>query len=121
MSANTLGTYERGITEPDSTLFATYHRRFGINLNWLIAESGEVFGVAGDASAVQIPLLADAIAVVEQWLDENRRSMAPADKAGVIAQLYDVLLEDMRGGHAPIDRRRAHQFLRLVVNNREGT
>lgn len=121
MSADTLGTYERGVSEPDSRLFATYHRRFGINLNWLIADSGEVFGVAGDAGAVQIPLLADAVAVVEQWLDENQRSMAPAAKAGVIAQLYDVLLEDMRGGHAPIDRRRAHQFLRLVVNNREGT
>lgn len=40
---DTLGTYERGVSEPGMTLLAIYRSRFGINLNWLATGEGEMF------------------------------------------------------------------------------
>lgn len=39
----TLGGYERGVREPDSTFMAMYYERFGINLTWLLTGNGEMF------------------------------------------------------------------------------
>jgi phage repressor protein C with HTH and peptisase S24 domain len=43
MSADTLGTYERGISEPNMTLLNTYNELFGVNLSWLVTGRGEMF------------------------------------------------------------------------------
>jgi len=47
----TLGGYERGVREPDSSFMAMYHERFGINLTWLITGHGEMFADPAKAPA----------------------------------------------------------------------
>ena len=41
--ADTLGSYERGIREPDLSLLGIYGDRFGVNLNWLASGKGQMF------------------------------------------------------------------------------
>lgn len=44
---DTLGSYERGIAVPNTTMLTAYHERFGVNLSWLIAGSGVMFDDPG--------------------------------------------------------------------------
>lgn len=39
----TLGTYERGVSEPSIQFLATYRERFGVDLGWLITGDGDMF------------------------------------------------------------------------------
>lgn len=43
MHPDTLGGYERGQNEPDSEYMAMYHRRFGVNVSWLVSGEGNMF------------------------------------------------------------------------------
>lgn len=43
MPADTLGTYERGISEPGMQLLNTYNELFGVNLSWVITGRGQMF------------------------------------------------------------------------------
>lgn len=112
---DTLGNYERGDREPNADLLTIYRRRFGVNLNWLIAAEGDMF----EAGAQPVPaFLATAIELVEDWLTTHDRMMPAASKAEVVDKLYQIIAEDTQAGQPQLDRRRAQQFLRLVVDNR---
>lgn len=39
----TLGTYERGVSEPSVQFMATYRERFGVDLGWLLTGHGTMF------------------------------------------------------------------------------
>jgi len=43
ISKDSLALYERGENVPSATVLAEYHRKFGINLNWLATGQGGMF------------------------------------------------------------------------------
>lgn len=65
LSAKTLANYERGDTQPDAEAVAAFHRRFGVDANWLVAGEGEMFP-AGKAQLgsdlIALPFYADVAA-----------------------------------------------------------
>ncbi|WP_429941060.1 XRE family transcriptional regulator [Agrobacterium vitis] len=50
--ADTLGTYERGVSEPNMTLLSAYNNLFGVNLSWLITGNGAMFA---NTSQIELP------------------------------------------------------------------
>ena len=95
-------------------ILATYHERFGINLNWLITGTGDMFEAGASPNSA---LLCAAIELVDDWLATQRRTMPAASKAEIIGRLYQIITEDVQAGQPQLDQRRAQQFLRLIVDN----
>lgn len=93
----TLGGYERGIREPDSSFMAMYNERFGINLTWLITGNGEMFISAANAppsSKAVNTLLMRRLAAVSRAV--HKETGVPAIGDAVISEatwLYNSLLK----------------------------
>ncbi|WP_210163764.1 helix-turn-helix domain-containing protein [Azorhizobium doebereinerae] len=96
----------------------------GFNANWVLSGQGPIRLDGADerssnANPAQPPLnarvLAQALALVEEWLTANKRMMRADKKAAVVAQIYEFALEDASLGKEPIDSHRVAQFLRLVA------
>jgi transcriptional regulator with XRE-family HTH domain len=117
VKADTLGSYERGTAEPDVAFMAEYHSRFDIDLNWLIAGDGDVFGQEGARPAVvRTDLLEEALKLVEEWLTTNARQINRLKKAEVVSQIYSLIAEEIDHSEGSFDIARIHQHLRLVVS-----
>lgn len=90
---DTLGTYERGVSEPGINLLAIYRSRFGINLNWLATGEGEMLERA--APAVE-PGQSAAIARIAASVSAVYRQLGIADDtrsaAGHTVDIYNQLI-----------------------------
>jgi len=107
-----------GVSEPTRPTLIAIARAAGVSLDWLVAGRGPMRLTVEPpilGSAPRLSVLASAISLVEEWLEENNRVMTPEKKADAAAKIYQLIMEDISEGHTPIDRRRAHQILRLVA------
>ncbi len=90
---DTLGTYERGVSEPGMSLLAQYRSRFGINLNWLATGEGDMFEgtspriVPVDGAALE--KIAGAVSAVYRQLGQPED---PAAAASHTAAIYNQLV-----------------------------
>ena len=82
--ADTLGTYERGVAAPSPDLLATYHREFGVNVNWLVSGVGDMLDFPAEAPLPPISVepatvqhLVDTMGRMSQDIGGIRRSMEP--------------------------------------------
>ncbi|MBN9068670.1 MAG: helix-turn-helix transcriptional regulator [Rhizobiales bacterium] len=117
LDAAAIGFYERGDHEPPLWFLAHYRDRFGINLNWLIADDGEMFGADGSSpGSVRADLLEDALKIVDDWLADNARQINRLKKAEVVSQIYQLIAEEIDQGNGSFDIARVHQHLRLVAS-----
>lgn len=115
--ADTLGSYERGDRKPDVELVARYRERFGVDLNWLLADEGAMFGRDGDRPApIRLDILEDALKIVEEWLTVNARQINRLKKAEVVSQIYHLIAEEIDQENGSFDIARVHQHLRLVAS-----
>jgi len=67
------------------------------------------------ATPINAQYLRDALMIVEEWLDSNDLTMAPAKKADVVTQLYEFIVDDAAQGRGEVDIKRMHGILRLVA------
>lgn len=90
---DTLGTYERGVSEPGINLLAIYRSRFGINLNWLATGEGEMLERAAPMAE---PVQSAAIARIAASVSHVYRQLALAEDthaaASHTAEIYNSLI-----------------------------
>lgn len=91
----------------------------GVTLDWVATGWDRRPGLPAPSNVAPPPLRSDllqaAIKLVEEWLDENRRTMAPDRKSEIISKIYELLIEDAAAGAVSIDQTKMRQFLRLVA------
>lgn len=83
--------------------------RDGININWLLTGQGEMRGTA--PPPLREAVLAEAIAIVEEWLAANHRVMEPQKKASVIGEIYAMAMDEGE----EVSARTVGRILKLVV------
>ena len=115
----TLESYLTGESEPKTSRLVAIAEASGVTVEWL-ATGREPPPFAASTSGLppgklHEEMLSEAISIVEDWLEVNRRRMASEKKASIISKLYQLFIEDIEAGQKPLDRRRAQQFLRLVA------
>ena len=86
---NTLRNYEEGMSLPNSDVLAEIARNTGCQLDWLIL--GEEIPVSG---RIDRRVLADSLAVVEEYLEEEGRALSSEAKAALVSEIYRITLED---------------------------
>lgn len=90
---DTLGTYERGVSEPGMTLLANYRSRFGINLNWLATGEGEMFEPAASrAEPVDGAAMRTIAALVSLVYRESGVAEDPGTAASHSIDIYNQLV-----------------------------
>lgn len=119
MPPDTLGTYERGVSEPGMALLATYHSRFGINLNWLLTGEGNPFHMA---EAEPDDVVADTmIRLAAMAVDMHAllgQPLGPEKAAGIAAELYNELLAKGASPSDPEEVEAHLPALRLALRRR---
>ena len=92
----TLGSYERGIREPDSEFYSNYNQRFSININWLLTGSGEMFIDAANAPAsiktINPEIMEKLARVIEKMFSEISQHPHKGVSTRLAAELYNDLL-----------------------------
>lgn len=97
MSADTLGTYERGVSEPNMALLADYNRKYAVNLTWLVTGFGDMFDDPSKAPAEAVsdvaePAMARLARLVDQFYSEEARRKLPGiDVTSEATLLYNEL------------------------------
>jgi len=109
-----LGFYERGDSEPAAEFLSRYRKRFGIDLNWLIADEGSPY--EAEPPSIRPDILEDALKIVEEWLTVNARQINRLKKAEVVSQIYHLIVEEIDQENGSFDIARVHQHLRLVAS-----
>lgn len=99
VTQRTFSRYELGQSSPDARIVVEICRFAGVTADWLL------FGSASGASAardgIDRQLLAQIIETVDEVLPEMGKAPGPADRADIIAGLYQLLLEDREAGTRP--------------------
>lgn len=93
---DTLGTYERGVSEPGMTLLAMYRSRFGINLNWLATGEGDMF----ERSDTRIePVEGSAMRAIAATVSDVYRQVGwPAEAPSATGHGADIYRRLIAGG-----------------------
>lgn len=107
----TLKQYSKG-SLPSIAIAGRIAEAFGVSLDWLSGRGG---ALKHGGSPLSERYLTEAISIVEEWLDNNDRTMVPAKKAEVVTQLYEFIVDDALQGRSPVDVKRLHGILRLVA------
>ncbi|MFG1463315.1 helix-turn-helix transcriptional regulator [Xanthobacter sp. DSM 24535] len=99
----------------------------GINPGWVLLGTGPMrsddftgaselpSGGQAAPQSLDTELLKLALELVDVWLLQNRRTLAPEKKANIVTMIYQFAAEDRARGKEPIDSHRVAQFLRLVA------
>ncbi|WP_411037064.1 helix-turn-helix domain-containing protein [Shinella sp. BYT-45] len=87
---DTLGTYERGVSEPKTELLAKYHEVTGLNLTWLITGIGEPFPLLDRAT----PSASGRSETLREVMDQERSTQEVT--VGRIASLIEAVHEEYR-------------------------
>ncbi len=67
--------------------------QFGINANWLLFGMGPMKMAQPETPHIDEALLRQCIEILEDFLQMEKKEMPPQDKALVICQLYELVLE----------------------------
>lgn len=96
VSVGALSNYERGDNVPDALVLAAYHEKFGVSLDWLIFEKGEMFNEPSKAPApsttVNAWAMGRAYSVIEKVCKDLGRPVTGSQLAEEAAELYSALL-----------------------------
>ena len=96
MPKDTLGNYERGDREPDSSFMAMYHQRFGVDITWLITGEGEMFADRSKAPASSRTVNSQLMQKIARLAREVRREIGSNPQGDTITidatNLYNYLL-----------------------------
>lgn len=105
-----------GGTDPGWSGVVAAAQTCGISLDWLATGKGAPEPADGSAARMDAQLLSSVIGLVEEWLDQHRRSLPAAKKAEVIIALYEIALDEKEGGAAAaVKPRTVERILRLVA------
>ncbi len=122
----TLYNYIRGDNEPKATVLGQIAVATGASLDWLVLGGSRTGNFASETeqgraqapeagTGVSAEALEKCVALVEEWLSQNKRTLTPQRKAHAVVLIYQIVMEDLSLGKEPIDSRRVGQFLRLVA------
>ncbi|TCT35412.1 helix-turn-helix domain-containing protein [Martelella mediterranea] len=120
VAADTLGTYERGVAEPNTNLLMVYNETFGININWLLTGKGDVFDDATKPSRpVLFPELMEGL--VEAVLKVHREfgiTLPDGKAAAEATELYNRLLQQGSDTASEEGRRLLMPFIEHLLRER---
>lgn len=108
--ATTLKQYDKG-SFPSIAIAAKIAEAHGVSIDWLSGKSD----APKQGAALNMRYLAEAISIVEEWLETEARAMLPKKKADVVTQIYQFIMDDATEGQQPIDRKQVQRILRLVA------
>lgn len=86
--------------------------RDGIDVNWLLTGEGEMHRAG--PPALNQRLLAESMAIVDEWLAKHRRTMSPEKRANVTTMIYALVIEENSEGKE-IDAQKIGRILHLVA------
>lgn len=98
LKADTLGTYERGVSHPDYMLLAQYHEQFNVSLTWLITGKGTMFETPAKQSTVShlSPTKLARAALAIDAAARKRKKRLKVDEAAILAaNIYNELQEKL--------------------------
>lgn len=117
----TLYDYVANSSEPKLSVAGRIATEAAVSLYWLATGKGwmsngtESAASADNPDLVDLEHLEDALLIVEDWLAENGKHLAPKKKAEVVTHLYQIIAEDALEGRGLPDLKRVHSMLRLVA------
>jgi transcriptional regulator with XRE-family HTH domain len=111
---NTVQRYEIYEQKPSLEFIEIICNKFDVNPDWLIFGKGEKY--RGDihkqeSSPLNLEVLVDAIETIEQILHDKKKAMAPANKAEIIAKIYEYYLDEEPGK----SKEKIYNLLKLVA------
>ena len=116
-----IAKYIGGRAKPSFYAIRDLARAAGKSLDWL-ANGEDSSMLASDEKPVSqnhpldLSLFSEIIRLVEQWLDDNNRSLSPDKKGEVIATLYEIAMETAdETGTPQVDTNAIGRILRLVA------
>lgn len=119
VSRNTFYLWGKGETRMPLEAALKLAEAAGVTLDWVATGWDRRPGLPETSNVAPPPLHPDllqaSIKLVEEWLEENRRTMAPDRKADVVSKIYQLLVEDAAAGATSVDQTKIRQFLRLVA------
>lgn len=118
----TLETYLSGRSEPKATGLALIAEAAGVSLDWLLLGRGEPIpcGSGSPASSpthamIDVALLAQVVATIEDWLAANNRTLAAPKKADVIVLAYELVRQGAANGEAESALQHVVRLLRVAL------
>ncbi len=87
ISRRAIGDYLAGAAEPSRSRLVAIARAARVSVQWLATGEGSPTAVPG---VIDGEVLEDALQTVEEYLGERRQTMAPFDKAGLVAILCGI-------------------------------
>lgn len=101
-----------GGTRPSVDFLVAVAKGTNVSVDWLVGLEGAQRQTGGQVNARYLEV---ALEIVEEWLDQENRTMDAKKKANVVTQIYQFIIDDAVEGHEPLDRTRMHRILRLVA------
>lgn len=94
----TLANHERGDSEPDASVLRRYREEFGINMNWLVSDTGEMFEDPSKAPAAIVNAdLIEKLARIASAVHREAGIKLPPDRVSAeAATLYNELAIQVR-------------------------
>ena len=97
---------------PDANFLSSICVKEKINADWLLLGIGPKYTSDIPSGRLNNQVLIDSIDTLEQVLQATGKEMAPADKAEIIAKIYELYVEETQG----TDKEKFSNILKLVVN-----
>lgn len=116
-----IAKYIGGRAKPSFYAIRDLAKAAGKSLDWLArGEEGSIPGrdekPVVSNHPLDLSLFSEIIRLVEQWLDDNNRSLSPDKKGEVIATLYEIAMETADDTGTPqVDPNAIGRILRLVA------
>lgn len=97
IAPDTLGTYERGVSEPNTMVLTLYYLQLGINLNWLITGEGAMFNKSDDRPTplqkINVKITRCISDLVTEASASSKLQLSPKQAVETTVRLYNELLE----------------------------
>lgn len=111
---NTLLNYESDRKKPNADFLVSLCNKFKANADWLLLGEGPKYWKdkkKKEAQQIDMEALVDAIDTIEQILHDKKKAMTPANKAEIIAKIYEYYLDEEPGK----SKEKIYNLLKLVA------
>jgi len=93
-------------TEPKINALAAVAAAADVSLDWLATGEGpssitDVVNLAQPDAPVDMEVLKLVLEMIENWLDDNDRTLAASKKAEVVVMAYEIVMEDIESSEDP--------------------
>ena len=114
VSRSTIQRYENDADVPGTNLVVALCEKYKVSSDWLIFGKDASFQEdtqTKETSPLNLEVLVDAIDTIEQILHDKKKAMTPANKAEIIAKIYEYYLDEEPGK----SKEKIYNLLKLVA------